>query len=83
MKKAKGFIKKVKNAVVGETNSEKTIRNLNALGFVVVDKRKGHIHLSHPWLGSHKFTIGTSVSDWRWGHNFVSQVRHAMGKVAA
>ena len=38
MKKAEGFIKKVKYAVVGEKNCEKIIRNLRALGFEVKDK---------------------------------------------
>ena len=83
MKMAEGFIKKVKNAVVGEKNSIKATRNLPKLGFVVESTKDCHIHLSHPWLGNHKFTIGKSPSDCRWGYNFVSQVRHAMWKVAA
>ena len=77
------FIKGIKKIVVGEKNTKKAVRKLTSIGFVVVDGKNGHFHLAHECLGNYKATIGTSVSDARWGLNFVSQIRHAMWKVAA
>lgn len=72
------FLKKVKSIVVGEMNAKRIVRLLvRDLGFCQEVKGK-HYHLRHPRLGNYKATMSCSPSDWRWGMNLVSQIRHAM-----
>ena len=78
------FIKEIKKAVIGEKSHKKVVRKLNALGFEEVKGKNGRSFFTHKRLGNYKASIGgVSLSDARWGLNFVSEIRHAMWKVAA
>ena len=79
------FLYEVKRIVGnGEKNHMKVIRKLKGIGFKEVNGGKsGHYYFTHERLGNYKACIGSSVSDSRWGLNFVRDVRHAMWKAAA
>lgn len=78
------FIKEIKKIVVGEKNAHKAVRKLTTIGFRLVEGGKNGVsHLTHERIGNHKVSIGTLRYEAKWGLNFITQIRHAMWKVAA
>jgi hypothetical protein len=79
------FLYEIKRIVAnGEKNHMKVIRKLKELGFKEVGGgKRGHYFFTHRRLGNYKACIGSSVSNSRWGLNFVREIRHAMWKAAA
>lgn len=76
------FLKETKRIVKSGKRSEKIVAKLTTLGYVVVKDKNAHHHLTHPFIGHAKLTIGCSPSS-NWGDNFVREVRHAIWNAAA